>query len=85
MPSVRIGSKADLTGPKSDFRCTPESELNSDIAACPIRANSGSRAHSITSPPDEHVEVTVIRAVRLAAILLPIARGLHADKGPARF
>ena len=34
-------SKADLTDPKSDFRFTPESGLNSDIAPCPKSANSG--------------------------------------------
>jgi hypothetical protein len=27
-----LGPKADLAGPKSDFRSTPESGLNSDIA-----------------------------------------------------
>jgi hypothetical protein len=33
----------------------------------------------------EHHAATVIRATRLAAILLRIARGLrHADKGPPR-
>src|SRR5260370_25345948 len=32
------GSKADLTAPKSDFSFTPESGLNSDIAACPKSA-----------------------------------------------
>ena len=33
----------------------------------------------------EHLAAMVIRAARLAAILLRIARGLrHADKGPAR-
>ena len=28
---VSLGSKADLTAPKSDFRFTPESGLKSDI------------------------------------------------------
>src|SRR5712671_2137181 len=40
-PDVRFGSKAALTAPKSDFRFTPESGLNSDIAPCPFRANNG--------------------------------------------
>jgi hypothetical protein len=40
---VWIGSKGDLTAQKSDFRFTPESRLNSDIASCPKGANSGSR------------------------------------------
>jgi hypothetical protein len=34
-------SKADLAGPKSDFRFTPESGLKSDIATCPKSPNSG--------------------------------------------
>jgi hypothetical protein len=38
---VRCGSKAALTAPKSNFRSTPESGLNSDITACPVRAKSG--------------------------------------------
>jgi len=37
---VSHGSKADLTGPKSDFRFTLESGLKSDIAPCPFRAMS---------------------------------------------
>jgi hypothetical protein len=40
-PNVRDGSKAALTAPKSDFRFTPESRLNSDIAACPKGATTG--------------------------------------------
>jgi len=36
-----LGSKADLTAPKSGFRFTPESGLMSDIAPCLFRANSG--------------------------------------------
>src|SRR6266516_5133764 len=39
------GSKAALTAPKTDFRFTPESGLNSDIAPSPKSAISGS--HSI--------------------------------------
>src|SRR6266403_2875635 len=35
----RIGSKAALTAPKSDFRFTPESGLKSDIAPRPKSAN----------------------------------------------
>jgi hypothetical protein len=42
MQYVRIGSKADLTVPKSNFRFTPESRLKSDDAACPKRAKGGS-------------------------------------------
>src|SRR5260221_13321870 len=34
------GSKAALTAPKSNFRFTPESALNSDIAPCPKSARS---------------------------------------------
>ena len=39
--NVRIGSKAALTDPKSNFRFTPESGLNSDIAPCPKSAMCG--------------------------------------------
>jgi hypothetical protein len=35
------GSKAALTAPKSNFRFTPESGLNSDIAPCPKSARFG--------------------------------------------
>src|SRR5882757_9479767 len=38
---VSVGSKADLTAPKSNFRFTPESRLNSDIAPCPKSAMNG--------------------------------------------
>ena len=31
LSDIRLGSKAALTAPKSDFRFTPESELKSDI------------------------------------------------------
>jgi hypothetical protein len=34
----QLGSKADLTAPKSDFRFTPESGLKTDIAPCPFGA-----------------------------------------------
>ena len=37
---VRVGSKADLTAPKSDFRFTTQSGLRTDIAPCPFRADS---------------------------------------------
>jgi hypothetical protein len=37
---VRLGSKADLTTPKSDFRYTPESGLKTDIAPCPKSADT---------------------------------------------
>jgi hypothetical protein len=36
---VRVGSKADLTAQKSDFRFTTESGLNADIAPCPKSAD----------------------------------------------
>jgi hypothetical protein len=39
--NVADGSKAALTAPKSDFRFTLESGLNSDIAPCPKGAISG--------------------------------------------
>ena len=47
---VAFGSKADLTGPKSDFRFTFESGLKSDIPPCPFRAKTGSSrsSYSIT-------------------------------------
>src|SRR5258707_3434768 len=35
---VRVGSKAALTAPKTDFRFTPKGGLNSDIAPCPKSA-----------------------------------------------
>ena len=77
--------KADLTAPKSDFRFTPESGLMSDISPCPFRAISGSRTHSINSSRQgDHLAAMVIRATRLAAILLRIARGLRHAEGPAR-
>jgi hypothetical protein len=38
---VCSGSKADLTGPKLDFRFAPDSGLNSDIAACQTCQASG--------------------------------------------
>jgi hypothetical protein len=41
--NVSCGSKADLTPPKSNFRFTPESGLNSDIAPRPKGADTGSR------------------------------------------
>jgi hypothetical protein len=52
---VRVGSKAALTAPKSNFRFAPEGGLKSDITPCPKRANKGlkhrtkSNFHSITS------------------------------------
>src|ERR1700674_35675 len=54
--NVSVGSKADLTTPKCDFRYPPESGLKSDIAPCPKGAVNGlmhrSKRHlySITSP-----------------------------------
>ncbi len=41
--NVAVGSKADLTAPKSDFRFTPENGLKSDIGPCP---KSARRRHS---------------------------------------
>ena len=41
-----------------------------------FRANNGSRAHSITSSQTVELAAMVILAARLAAILLPFARGL---------
>jgi len=38
---VRFVPKPALTASKCDFRYTPESRLNSDIATCPKRAKSG--------------------------------------------
>jgi hypothetical protein len=43
----RHGSKGDLTAPKSNFRSSPESGLNSDNAPSPFRANK--RHNAITS------------------------------------
>jgi hypothetical protein len=48
----RFGSTTDLTALKPDFRFTPESGLNSDIAPCPKSANNGHRSlldHLISS------------------------------------
>ena len=39
-----LGSKADLSAPKSDFRYTPDSGLKMDIAPCPFRANRRHRS-----------------------------------------
>jgi hypothetical protein len=36
---VRLGSKAALKAPTSNFRFAPDSGLNSDIAEGPVRAN----------------------------------------------
>ena len=45
----RSGSNSEVELVDVDFRFTPESGLNSDIAPCPFRANNGSRQFSITS------------------------------------
>jgi hypothetical protein len=47
---VAVGSKAALTAAKSNFRFTPESRLNSDIAPCPKSAKGGSRRRFFKSP-----------------------------------
>jgi hypothetical protein len=36
---VRLGQKADLPAPKSNFRFTRESGLKSEIASCPFGAD----------------------------------------------
>jgi hypothetical protein len=36
---VSVGSKTEVTAPKSDFRFTPESGLKTDIAPCPFGAD----------------------------------------------
>ncbi len=65
------------------FRFVPESGHRAMQSACPFRAISGS--HSIPVAPGEHLAPMVIRAALLAAILLlRIAKGLRAAKGPAR-
>jgi hypothetical protein len=54
------GSKPDLTAPKSNFRFTPKSGLNSDIALCPFCAKTGSQAYvemlreAVLNPQDAH-------------------------------
>src|SRR6266404_1076412 len=53
---VRVGSKASLTAPKSDFRFTPESGLKSDIAPCPRCANNGHASDIWSSFADRHPE-----------------------------
>jgi hypothetical protein len=49
-PNVAYGSKADLTPPKSNFRFTPESGLNSDIAPCPFCADIVAKVENRTIP-----------------------------------
>jgi hypothetical protein len=51
---VRVGSKADLTAPKSDFRFAPESGLKSDIPPCPFRANFGSNPDAMRRKNDDY-------------------------------
>jgi hypothetical protein len=46
----RLGSKAELTAPKSDFRYTPESGLKTDIAACPKSADIVAKVENRTTP-----------------------------------
>ena len=70
---VSHGSKADLTGPKSDFRFTLESGLKSDIAPCPFRANNGSgELYSITSSARASIVVGTSRPSALATFRLTI-------------
>jgi hypothetical protein len=47
--NVSVGSKADLTAPKSDFRFTPESGLKSDIAPCPKSADIVAKVENRTT------------------------------------
>ena len=53
----------------ADVCFSAHSGLKSDIASCPKSAISGS--HSILVATGEHLAAMVIRAARLAAILLP--------------
>src|SRR5258708_20299615 len=64
--------------------CTTETGHDqAHISRGPTSGISGS--HSILVAKGEHLAAMVIRAARLAAILLHIARGLrHADKDPPR-
>jgi hypothetical protein len=48
--NVRNGSKAALTDPKPNFRFTPESGLNSDIAPCPKSADIVAKVENRTMP-----------------------------------
>ena len=45
-----LGSIAELTAPKSDFRSTPESGLKSDIAPCLKSADTVAKVDSCISP-----------------------------------
>jgi hypothetical protein len=51
---VRVGSKADPTALKWDFRFTPESRHQADIARGPFRANSGSDEPYSITPSASH-------------------------------
>jgi hypothetical protein len=46
---VSLGSKADLTAPKSDFRFTPESGLKSDITPFPFSADIVAKVENRTT------------------------------------
>jgi hypothetical protein len=48
-PVVCNGSKAALTAPKSNFRFTPESGLNSDIAGGPFGADTVAKVENRTT------------------------------------
>jgi hypothetical protein len=62
---------------------SPATASDVDRVGRPSWVISGS--HSILVAPGEHLAPMVIRAARLAAILLRIARGLrHEDNGSAR-
>ncbi len=65
-----------------DVRFSANNGLKSDISPCPFGANNGSRAHSITSSQTVELAAMVIRAARLAAVLLRIARDRWPAKGP---
>jgi hypothetical protein len=80
---VRGGSIASVWPRTDDFRSTAINRHRYRASACLKSANSGSRTHSINSSQQgDHLAVMFIRAARLAAILLHIARGLRPAKGP---
>jgi hypothetical protein len=59
-PTSASGSNSDVGGRNREVRFTPESRLNSDIAACPFGANNGSRAQRaphLVNVQIEHIEL----------------------------